>query len=262
MNLHDYDLVIINSSGGKDSIASIWKMCKMADVQGYPRARMHISHQCLGESEWPGTLELVHEQAKLFGLPVHVTKQRDKAGKEQTLLEYALMRGKWPSGEQRWCTSEFKRGPGARVITKLTKGYEKCNVLYVFGFRKDESPAREKKKKLVINKRWSTKTRTVTDYLPIHDWNCDHVWSLIKEYDLPYHYAYDLRMPRLSCVFCIYTTFDALVIAGRSNPALLDKYVDAEDKMGHRFNAKFSLREVKEAIESGYEPTRISDWVM
>lgn len=69
-------------------------------------------------------------------------------------------------------------------------------------------------------------------------------------------------MPRLSCVFCFFSPFDALVIAGKANPELLDRYIEVEAKIGHTFKVKESLADVKKAIESGYSPTKINDWLM
>lgn len=261
-NLHDYDLVIINSSAGKDSLVSIWQLCQMADKQGYSRSKMIVSHQDLKSMEWKETKELAKEQADLFGLKIEYSTRRDKDGKEDDLLTYAENRGKWPSNKQRWCTSDFKRGPGARVVTRLTKDLGKCKILHVFGFRREESPSRKKKPTTAINKNLTTKRRTVIDYLPVHEWSTKHVWQVIKSNNLPYHYAYDLGMPRLSCVFCIFSPFNALVIAGKSNPELLDKYVEVEEKIGHTFKAKESLKQVKQAIADGYQPKTVENWIM
>lgn len=262
MDLHNYDLVIINSSGGKDSLCSEFEICRMAEEQNYSKDKIVVSHQDLGEVEWGLTKQLAKMQADLFGLKFYFSKRRDKDGYEEPLLEYVLRRGKWPSSKQRWCTSDYKRGPGARVVTMLTKEMGECKVLYVFGFRKEESPARAKKETLTLNKKLTTKKRTVYEYLPIHKWSTKYVWEIIKGHELPYHKAYDLGMPRLSCVFCIFSPFDALVIAAYENMELLDKYIAVEKETGHTFKDKFSLQEVKDAIDKGYKPKHIANWVM
>jgi len=262
MNLHEYNIIIINSSAGKDSLCAIHEVCRLADEQEYSKNSIVVSHQDLDEMEWEGTKELAIKQAEHYGLQFVQTKRRNAAGQEETLLEYAERRGKWPSNKQRWCTSDFKRGPGGRVVTAFTKDLDKCRVLYVFGFRKDESPARAKKEVLKINTNLTSKKRTVHEWLPIHDWSIGRVWKTIRENNLPYHYAYDLGMPRLSCMFCIFSPFDALVIAGKANPKLLDKYIEVERKIGHTFRDGFAIESVKTAIENNYEPKRIPDWVM
>lgn len=272
MELAPYDLIVINSNGGKDSLCSVYEICRMADLQGYNKNKIVVSHQDLGESEWKGTRDLVAKQSKFFGLATFYSKRRDKNGKKETLLEYAERRGKWPSSSQRWCTSDFKRGPGAREITQLGQMVQERNesgeamILHVFGFRKEESTARSKKKKFILNKKLTTKKRLVFDYLPIHHWSSKQVWEVIKKNILPYHFAYDLGMPRLSCVFCIFSPFNALVIAGLANPDLLNKYVEVEEKIGHAFKYEKKkpapIADVKKAISEGYKPTVIEDWTM
>lgn len=258
----DYDLIIVNSSAGKDSLCALFEVCRIAKKQNYSFEKIVVSHQDLGESEWKGTKELVKHQADLFGLKTYYSKRRDKNGYEETLLEYVERRGKFPSNKQRYCTSDYKRAPGARIVTALTKELGNCKILYVFGFRTAESPARAKKQKLIFNKRSSSKKRIVFDYLPIHNWSDKKVWQVIKNNKLPYHFAYDLGMPRLSCCFCIFSPLDALVIAGKANPKLLDKYIAVEKKIGHTFKNGFSIKEVKEAIEKGYEPKKVENWIM
>lgn len=263
MNLHEYDIVIINSSAGKDSLCALYTISDMAEQQNYPKSRIWVSHQDLGRMEWPGTKELAEQQALYFGFNFVVSIRRTKAGVEENLLDYVRRRKKWPSNKQRWCTSDFKRGPGARVITQLTKDIKgKHKVLYVFGFRADESPARAKKQLLKLNTISTTKNREVWEYCPILDWSLEFVWGVIRAYKLPYHWAYDLGMPRLSCIFCIFSPFDALVIAGINNPVLLDEYAEVEAEVGHSFRDGFKIAEVKEAIVLGYIPEKISDWVM
>src|SRR5690606_2383428 len=97
MNLNDYDLIILNSSGGKDSLVELYEVTRLAKEQRYPLDRIVVSHQDLGEMEWQGTRELVKEQADFFGLKTYYSKRRNKNGYEETLLEYVERRGKWPS---------------------------------------------------------------------------------------------------------------------------------------------------------------------
>lgn len=262
INLRDYNLIIINSSAGKDSLCAIWEVCRLADLQGYSRKKIIVSHQCLSNSEWSGTRQLAKRQAKIFGLKFHWIKRTNKNGYAESLLEYVERRGKFPSNKQRFCTSDYKRAPGAKIVTRQTKSLKNIKVLYVFGFRKQESPSRQKKQSFCQNESLTTKSRQVFDWLPIHDWSTQQVWDTIKTNKLPFHYAYSLGMPRLSCVFCIFSPFDALVLAGRHNRKLLDDYVRVEEKIQHKFKANHSLAEVKQAIIDGYQPKKVIDWVM
>ena len=97
MNLNSYDLIIINSSAGKDSLCAIWEVHRMAIEQNFPLSQITISHQDLGDMEWDGTGELAKKQADFFGFNFVVTRRRDKSGYEENLLEYVERRKKWPS---------------------------------------------------------------------------------------------------------------------------------------------------------------------
>lgn len=262
IELNKYDLVVVNSSGGKDSICALHMIVGMAKHQNYPLNKIIVSHQDLGEAEWSGTIDLVKKQAAKYGLFVEVEKRIDKNGHEESLLEYVERRGKWPSRNQRYCTSDYKRAPGDKVIRRLANKINAKEVLSVFGFRKEESPHRAKKKRLSIIKRLTTKSRNVYECNPILHWTTDRVWNCIKNNNIPYHFAYNLGMPRLSCCFCIFSPFDALVVSGEANPELLDKYIAVEKKIGHTFKDGFSISEIKTAIENKYEPKNIANWVM
>lgn len=262
INLHEWDLVIINSSGGKDSLIALWEVHRLAIEQNYPFSKIIVSHQDLGRMEWAGTKELVQKQADFFGFKAYYSKRRNKDGEEHDLLHYINRRGKFPSSKQRFCTSDFKRAPGNRVVTAVTKEMGDCRVLYVFGFRSQESPARSKKKPFVKNERLTTRKRTVYDWLPIHDWSEKQVWDTIKKHKLPYHFAYDLGMPRLSCCFCIFAPFDALVVAGHANLKLLEEYAAVEEEIGHTFRQDLAIQDVLKAVKDGYKPTKLKNWTM
>ncbi len=122
VNLHDFDFVILNSSGGKDSLCAHYEVDRIATAQGYPKEQIIVSHQDLGNAEWAGTKELVQQQCDLFGHQLVVVKRQNAEGYQESLLEYVERRGKWPSSTMRYCTSDFKRGPGAKVVTGVTKG--------------------------------------------------------------------------------------------------------------------------------------------
>jgi 3'-phosphoadenosine 5'-phosphosulfate sulfotransferase (PAPS reductase)/FAD synthetase len=264
MNLHDYDGVLINTSGGKDSQTAMRVMVKMADQQEYSRDRMVAAHADLGRMEWPGVKELAAEQADHYGLQFVVVKYRNKDGEPMTLLDYVRKRGKWPSSTTRYCTSEFKRGPCSRIITAMSRRMSgEHRILNVFGFRAEESPARAKRSVLTRNGRLSTKLRTVDDYLPIHGWTSAQVWSDIQESGVRHHKAYDIGMPRLSCCFCIFAPRPALIVAGLANPKLLGEYVAVEQEIGHRFRVDLSLQDVAQAIAAGESPGAMNgNWNM
>ncbi len=247
--LSDWDVVLLNSSGGKDSQTMIRQVVQVADDEGYPRKRIVVAHADLGRVEWKGTRDLAREQAQVYGLEF-----RAVARPQGDLLDHIERRGNFPGPSTRYCTSDHKRGQIAKIVTALDRERRKgdsFSLLNCMGLRAQESPARRKKRPFTPNRYFSTKTRQVWNWLPIHDWTDDEVWADIAESGVRHHDAYDLGMPRLSCVLCIYAPKPALVLAGRHNRELLDEYVAVERRIGHRFRVDMSMAEVKEEVDSG-----------
>lgn len=264
VSLSDYDWIVVNTSSGKDSQTILRFVVEQAKREGLPMSRIVCAHADLGRMEWPGTVELARKQAELHG-GLRFWKMARPQG---DLLTHIKQRGMWPSPKARYCTSDHKRGQIAKLFTELTqdltKGYRGriVRILNVMGMRAEESPARSKLQVFKSDARASTGSRHVDTWLPIHEWKLGDVWKDIKDSGIPYHRAYDLGMPRLSCVFCIYSPPAALMLAGKNNPELLEDYVQAEKEMGHTFRKDFPIAEVQRAIEAGEDWGKASDWVM
>lgn len=255
MDLTAYDLILLNTSGGKDSSVMAWKVTKMAEIQGV-KERLALAHATFRE-EWEGTVDVVKLQAAQLGLPFHVVERGED------LLDYVRRRKKWPSNKQRYCTSDFKRDPIGKLITKLAPGIErKMRVLNVMGIRSDESPARAKKKPFVTNNRRTNGRRHVDDWLPIFEMKLPEVWATIKENAIPQHQAYAFGMPRLSCRFCIFAPKAALVLAGKHNLELLREYAAVEKEIGHSFREDMKIQDVLAEVEAGNEAGPVADWRM
>ncbi len=269
-NLADYDVILVNSSAGKDSQAMLDLVVELATAAGV-KDRIQVVHADLGRSEWPGTGSLAAEQAAHYGLPFHVVR-RSKGD----LLTQVEERGMWPDNKNRYCTSDQKRDQVAKLITKLAtdhltfypkSAYGPVRILNCMGLRADESTARAKRQVLTVDARATNGRRTVTTWLPIHDWTLAQVWDRIKASGVRHHPAYDLGMPRLSCVFCIFAPKSALVLAGTHNPDLLDTYVAVEQKIGHTFRQNLSLASVRDAVRNGGAAVQVTqaeaaDWCM
>lgn len=78
--LRDADVIIINSSGGKDSQAMLDYVAKVAaDVDASDRVT--VVHNDLGTTdnglpvEWPGTADLAREQAAHYGCRFEITRR-------------------------------------------------------------------------------------------------------------------------------------------------------------------------------------------
>ena len=271
--LADYDFIVVNSSSGKDSQTILRLVAQQAEREGYPKAQMVVAHADLARIEWPGTKELAEKQAAHYGMNFWAM-----ARPQGDLLQHIQERGMWPSSTNRYCTSDHKRDQIAKLFTEVVTGlitkppakpgegghiirWPK-RILNVMGMRADESPARSKLQPFTKNARHSNGKRHIDTWLPIHGWKLPDVWKDIKESGVPYHKAYDLGMPRLSCVFCIFSPPAALMIAGRHNPELLGEYVQAEKQMGHTFRKDFPIEKVQQAIAAGEDWGPASNWVM
>ena len=225
----------------------------MARDQGSPTGNVHVVHAHLGQAEWPETLQLAEAQAEHHGFRFHAVDRP-----QGDLLTHIRQRGKWPAPRTRYCTSDHKRAQVAKLITRLHRelgqGETLFRVLNCLGLRSEESPARANRLPLARNSRLSTNTREVFDWLPIHHWTEAEVWADVQASGVPYHPAYDLGMPRLSCVFCIYAPRSALLLAGQHNPDLLEEYVQVEREMGHLFRQDLSLADIQESLREGETP--------
>jgi 3'-phosphoadenosine 5'-phosphosulfate sulfotransferase (PAPS reductase)/FAD synthetase len=247
-----YDVILVNSSAGKDSQAMLDLMVERAKAEGVLN-RVVVVHCDLGRVEWKGTRELAEEQAQHYGLRFEVVSRT-----QGDLLTHVETRGMWPSNAARYCTSDHKRAQVYKLMTKLAdevraaKGDKKyqTKILNCLGLRADESPARAKKVAFQRNEMASNGRRMVDEYLPIHDWTVAQVWARIKASGVRYHPAYDLGMGRLSCCFCVLAPKAALLLAAQHNPELADTYAAVEQKIGHQFTVKISIAQVRDEARS------------
>lgn len=268
--LTSYDVILVNSSAGKDSQAMLSAVVELADELGC-RDKLVVVHADLGRVEWEGTKELAGRQAAHYGLRFEVVKRG-----QNDLLDHVAERGMWPSSAARYCTSDHKRGPIRTLMTRLveevraarkaagdTNWKRPVRLLNCLGLRAEESPARAKKVAFERDESASNGKRAVDTWLPIHEWSTEAVWEKIRESGVEHHRAYDLGMPRLSCCFCVMAPEAALVLAGRHNPKLLAEYVAVEAKIGHTFRKSLPILKVAEKVAAGCEVEgSLESWCM
>ncbi|MGW7531765.1 phosphoadenosine phosphosulfate reductase domain-containing protein [Amycolatopsis sp. NPDC054798] len=241
-DLARYDIILVNSSGGKDSQAMLDVVCHRAADAGV-LDRITVLHCALGRVEWPGTADLARRQALHYGV-----RYEERHREQGDLLTQVRQRGRWPSATARYCTSDQKRGPARKLITQLVNELGAINrpaqVLNCMGLRSQESRARLKKAKLSRDNAASNGRREVSTWLPIHEWTETEVWQHIRASGVPYHPAYDAGMPRLSCSLCILGSRADLLRAARLRPDLAAEYARIEDEIGHRFRNDMSMAEI------------------
>lgn len=268
-DLTDYDVILVNTSGGKDSQTCLRVTYEAAVAAGVVD-RLIVVHADLGRVEWEGTKELARTQANHYGLPLHVVRNRA----HRDLLARIEMRGRWPGAETRYCTSEFKTAAVRSLASQLgreqniaagrtpnSRSGPPLRVLNVLGIRAQESAKRAKRESFRrLPKPWTVGVRTADEWLPIFDWSEDEVWADIRRSGVPHHPAYDKGMGRLSCVFCVFAPRHALSIAIRENPKLADEYVALEQRIDHRFTDAYSFASVVEATRAGQVIEAAGTW--
>lgn len=237
-------IFVINHSGGKDSQAMTSFLRRHV-----PEDQLVVVHALLPEVEWEGVEDHVRKTTQ--GLPVHTCRSR------RTLLEMIEERGMFPSPSQRQCTSDLKRGPiekvvrglvetrirkwlGLENVARATGTQERVNALAAgmglvvncMGMRAEESPKRSKLQALKYSERNSKAGRDWYEWLPIHDWTVEEVFSEILAAGQKVHWAYYEGMSRLSCCFCIMSSKEDLTTAARLNSKLYARYVGLEQSTG------------------------------
>jgi 3'-phosphoadenosine 5'-phosphosulfate sulfotransferase (PAPS reductase)/FAD synthetase len=256
-NLADYDVILVNSSGGKDSQCMLDVVTEEARARGVAD-RIVVVHADLGRAEWRGTRELAQEQAEHYGHRFEVV------ARGQDLLDHVQQRRMWPSAKARYCTSDHKRDQVKKLMTGLANEHHgnkrgpvagPCRILNCMGMRASESAARAKRVAFRADAVSSNGRRHVDEWLPIFYWSEAQVWDRIRQSGVRHHDAYDLGMSRLSCALCVFASRDDLLIAGENNRELLAEYVRVEAEIGHSFRHNDPISNVLAALDRGERGT-------
>lgn len=270
--LAGYDVILVNISGGKDSQATLDVTVQAADAAGV-RSRIVAVFADLGsDDEWPGTAELAaehagHYRARFEAVCREVTDE-DGTRRGQGLIEHIEARGKWPDAARRYCTSDAKRAPVHRLMTRLAREQRELGVtgrpvriLNVLGMRAQESRRRALMAPFRHDDRASNiSIRHVDEWLPIHGWTTPQVWARIAQAGTRPHPVYAQGMPRLSCRFCVLASRSALVRAAQLDPEGARRRADLETRMGHRFRLDLSMHEIITLAASTLGAAPVEDW--
>lgn len=241
-------LVICNSSGGIDSQA-LYLLLR----DRVPRDQLVVIHADLGDRvEWEGVKS--HIRDTIDGHPLHLAKAIYKDGSEKTLLNYIERRGMWPSSAARYCTSDLKRDPIAKVIRRIMDERGATVAINCMGIRADESSARAKALAWAPNKSLTNTKRTVFNCNPILSMTKPEAFAVVENAGQEPHWAYKSGMRRLSCCFCVLAGEKDLQRAGDLRPELAREYVELENRIGHTFRSGKSLAEIiGVTVEGGRE---------
>jgi len=218
-------LFVLNHSGGKDSQTMTILVRNLV-----PDRQILVIHAVLEGVVWEGDIEQI--EATTEELPLIL------AHPVKTFFQMVERRQRWPSPQQRQCTSDLKRGPIEREIRRYLKQHHEYHGLVVncMGMRAEESPGRAKLETLKLNKRNSKAGREWYDWLPIHKMTTAGVFETIRAAGQTPHWVYAAGMTRLSCCFCIMASQSDLRCAAGLKRDLYRRYVETEKRIGYTVN--------------------------
>jgi 3'-phosphoadenosine 5'-phosphosulfate sulfotransferase (PAPS reductase)/FAD synthetase len=253
-------LFAVSHSGGKDSQAMLTQVRKVI-----PDDQIVLVHAPLHGVEWDGIVDQVERYAD--GLPIIYAPAQDKQGDEKWLLERVLERGMWPSTGQRWCTSDFKRGPIRREVRRYadSKGFD--IIVEGLGLRAQESDARGFRPALAPLKAEDGKIKATAPrwrrrwyhWHPIKWMTTDQVFRTIKDAKQEPFWTYAEGMTRASCAFCIMASSSDLAVAARLAPDLYAQYVAVEKVIGHTLDQQG--RPLEEVTGTPADPELVRKYV-
>lgn len=219
--------IVVSFSGGKDSVTMLDLLVKQ-----YPGNKMHVVFADTGW-EHPGAEEWSRDAVKtISGLPLHVVRNVNK-----DFFDMVRHRQKFPSPSCRQCTSDLKRDPIYKWIRNNVKEF---NIINAMGLRAAESRSRAKMNAWKHNKRLSNSRREVVDWLPIHTWSDESVYTWIKDHDLPLHPVYGY-LDRFSCRVCIFSTDDNIRQIAIHDPQAIEKIAEIEQEIGFTMHPTKSI---------------------
>jgi 3'-phosphoadenosine 5'-phosphosulfate sulfotransferase (PAPS reductase)/FAD synthetase len=211
------------------------------------------------------------EHAAWYGLR-HEVVCREVTGEDgervaESLSEHIEAHGMWPDAARRYCTSDLKRAPVYRLMTRLAREQQavgvtgRVRILNVLGLRAQESPHRAAMAAFSHDQRATNQTvRHVDQWLPIHGWHADQVWARIQEAGTRPHPVYAAGLPRLSCRFCVLASESALIRAAQLDPQGARHRADMEQRMGHQFRLGLPMRAIIARAQASPAPSPVTDW--
>jgi 3'-phosphoadenosine 5'-phosphosulfate sulfotransferase (PAPS reductase)/FAD synthetase len=140
-------------------------------------------------------------------------------------LDMCLLHGGFPLGRQRFCTDELKmQVVFDKVLAPLIEQGE--NVIQWSGVRADESDKRATYKTFESDLR--DETGSLFNFLPIHSWTAQDVFSLYKHFGVKPNPLYKEGMGRVGCMPCVLVNKEELAEIAARFPAEIERVADWE----------------------------------
>ncbi|MCQ9179067.1 phosphoadenosine phosphosulfate reductase [Streptomyces sp. IBSBF 2953] len=279
-NLADYDLIVGNLSGGKDSWLMQSVLMDAARAAGVAD-RVWTFHATLGPLEWPGVeyggqyypsvSELAAQQSAASGVPaerhIEATKLTlDDDPEPYDLLTYIAAYGCFPRLGTRYCTKAFKEQVEDASFTPIINGLKvklglatkpnavkltrRVRRLKSLGLRSDES--RDRAARPAYRNVMTNGVRHLDEWCPAKDWTTQQVKDFHAETGFPHHWTYDSHpgagdwagTSRCSCSFCILGSKRDLLISVQRRPRLAELIAHVETVRGDTFRPDISMHEL------------------
>lgn len=261
--LEDYDKILVQFSGGKDSQAAFLHLLDL----GVPREKIELWHQDIdGDDDqfmdWPSTPSYCQAFAKAFGVPLY---RSGKVGgfRREMLRDNAPTAPIWfetPEGEvrqvggtsgklgtrrkfpqvsaslsTRWCSAYLKIDVASVAINNQDRFLGR-KTLVVTGERAEESAARAKyatfERHRCDNRAGARRARLVDHFRPVHGWQESQVWAILERYRVNPAPSYRLGWGRLSCMTCIFGSASQWASARKVAPLQFKVVADYEQQFG------------------------------
>ena len=143
-------------------------------------------------------------------------------------LDMCLLHGGFPLGRQRFCTDELKmQVVFDKVLSPLIEQGE--NIIQWSGVRADESEKRSTYKTFEDDLR--DQTGSLFNFLPIHSWTAQDVFSLYKYFGVKPNPLYKEGMGRVGCMPCVLVNKEELAEIAARFPEELERVADWELKV-------------------------------
>lgn len=251
-------VVAMGNSGGKDSCAMGLLVNKFLKLISYRGEKIFI-HSDLGEIEHAESLPHSKLLAEHTGIglvvvyPLHTMlarwekRWRDNVERYANLLLVKLI-SPFSSASLKFCTSEEKVQPITRELKRLFPGRK---ILNAVGLRREESRSRAAKSISQENEKLFSAADGTSglDWFPILDLKIEEVFLTHRAFGFPLHAAYGRGNSRVSCAFCVLSSFNDLSVSLRDarNFESFTRIVELEIASGFSFQPSRYLADV------GYE---------
>ena len=273
--LSEYDRFVVFFSGGKDSIACVLHLLEC----GVPEEKIELHHHCVDGREgstlmdWPVTEAYCLAFAKALNLKVYLSWK--VGGFEREMLRQNALTAPiaWESedgsikqsggegGKEgtrrrfpqvaadlrvRWCSAYLKVDIGARILTNEPR-FQQGKTLVITGERAQESSARARYCSFEIDRSDNRDGKRVRRYIdhwrPIHQWDEEAVWDILRRHRINPHPAYWIGLGRTSCMSCIFGSPNQWATVRFMAPSHFEKIASYEEEFGSTIHRTLSVRQ-------------------